>query len=252
MPAITAGCFITKVLWFILISYRLTCFVGECTCGSFGPLSIEVNQLVVESSLSKRYDLIPSTGYPTTPRIDVCASYQQLCESWMDYTFCPKSERETISCINFSNYSSWMGVCRCKSYDASPSILTTLLNSVARPNAYPLLTVNLTSSADIVIVDFCSSFSRICSFIQHKLACPLSSTIERACQGDDISSFVGVCSCGNLTEAFTSYIGNVVIDASLQEHVDASYLLKNPARTPLTQLVNSNPFLQIIDPLQVG
>ena len=58
---------------------------AKCTCGAFDISDVRINELIIDVSLQRRYDLIPYNGYATLKTFNFCTAYNTVCAKMMDH-----------------------------------------------------------------------------------------------------------------------------------------------------------------------
>lgn len=102
-----------------------------CECGGLVAATLRIKDALVDISLSRRYDLLPYTGYPTLISIDFEAAYLDLCSKMMDHIQCPKIHRCMSGNLIPKNYSTWIGLCICNYYSSCKDLEENYLSSLS-------------------------------------------------------------------------------------------------------------------------
>lgn len=56
-----------------------------CKCGAFDVSSTRIDELIIDVSLQRRYDLIPYTGFATLTTINMCTAFEEVCQKMLDH-----------------------------------------------------------------------------------------------------------------------------------------------------------------------
>lgn len=109
---------------------------GVCTCGAFSTSDVRINELIVDVSLQRRYDLYPYNGYTTLQPINFCEAYNDVCSKMLDHIQCPTKSRVINACDDNDDYTTWNGKCSCgDGFDVTDDrIAEDILDAFTRPS----------------------------------------------------------------------------------------------------------------------
>ena len=135
------------------------------------------------------------TGYADpTAVIDLCGSYENICDGFLEQIGCPADERKVMGCAA-AGLSMFRGECTCSGFTVSSSRVTELILDQLLQRRYDLLPY-----APYVTVptplDFCGAFEVSCSAMLNHIACPPRDRVSVGCTAPgDYSTYQGTCTC---------------------------------------------------------
>jgi len=215
-------------------------YQNECVCGSSDTASDRIHELIIDTLLYRRQDLISYTGYVTQENLNFCIAYHQTCKQLLKHVNCPIQKQQVKSCKNMNDYSSFIGLCSCGNFDASFRVSEDIYDVIMKPNfQYTITKTNNTW-------DFCSSYTNICDLFLFKIGCPINKKINEACgETNMIDSIIATCECGNLTTLSERGI-ELIIDSLLIETVNEKYLYIPELFSEISLFLMNNPYKQLL------
>lgn len=216
-----------------ILSYQ-----GICECGDLKLSSTRIADLILSSSLNRRYDMLPYIGYPFREPVNMCEAYNIVCSKVMEHIQCPENHRNIQGCENVkSPYMSWVRECSCgsKFKVASKRVAGDILDSLVK-NYYWDRMVRIENSDK---VEVCESYKRICELFLDSIGCEKEIRNVRDCRYG-LASFIGNCECGKMSFS-SDNIRDLVIEGSLAQDITQILYIPPPV-PPYTLVAQSNPY----------
>lgn len=262
-------------------------FTGHCRCGSMAQGDTRITELIIDTSLQRRYDLLQYGGYPSAVAggsVEFCSAFETVCSAHLDHVMCPVLNRSIAGCTTPGDYSTFKGVCACfgSAYNDLPSgrIPEVLMDQFVKPHWWPrLIRFNQTLGTSDVIVpsvgapvrfDACASYENLCNLYMDSIACPSALRNNTACAAAGSTAaapagnisvsamsqylspagWVGKCTCGSIDIA-DERAREWVIDGILADITYSPGLtFMPPPLAPAPLMAASNPFRPLLMPSQ--
>lgn len=69
-------------------------------------------------------------------------------------------------------------------------------------------------NSNTIIIDFCKSYDNVCTFFLTKINCPANLQNVYSCDENNLSNFIGTCTCGGFDISSTR-VTELLIDGML-------------------------------------
>jgi fluoride ion exporter CrcB/FEX len=215
-------------------------YKGECECGEMKYSSTRVAELLIDTALFRRYDMLPYGGYPALEPINYCAAYEDVCGQLMDHVMCPDGHRHNNGCEDVNDpYATWIGQCSCGTdYDIGDDrVGEDILDALVKPHWWNLV---IPSSSGLPgKFDGCATYEALCIFFLDVIGCSEDLRDVAACDGG-VENFIGDCACGEM-DISSDRMRELVFDGCLAQDL-VEYLYIPPPVAPYTMVAQSNPY----------
>lgn len=225
--------------------------VSVCNCEGHTNAGARIKDIISSAALTRRYDLLPYTGFITQTGIDMCHAYEDTCTNLLQHITCPENRRHVVGCTTPRDYSTFVGSCRCgedSEFDVSKQVSDNLFDVIVKPN-YNLLVRKPDDT--IQQWDMCQSFYNVCSFFLESIDCPNNLRSIQACAepvtgffNGTIENYSGICTCGSI-KTLSGRSASAIVDALLQQRINQNYLYLPQPKPPFTMVISTNPFAQL-------
>lgn len=215
-------------------------YKGKCSCGDMDYSSTHIAELIIDTSLYLRYDLIPYIGYPSLIHINYCVAYNKVCRNLMDHIQCPNSNRNVHGCEDIDNpYSTWIGECSCgDDFDAGNNrVAEDILDSLVKPYWWNLMVRSY--DTDLVKFDACGSYQNLCEHFLDSIGCREKDRDVVGCRGS-VAYFVGKCVCGRM-DISSNRIKELIYNGAVVQEISEILYIPSPV-PPYTLVAQSNPY----------
>ena len=200
-------------------------WVGVCACGTFDA-SVRVQELLIDSQarLNVTGSLVavwPTAGdggggvEPETA-IDMCISFQNLCDHTLQRINCPAPLRVNNPCgrLGISNF---LGICECGLMLQGDTRVAELIIDALAYRRYDMLPYGGYLSAPVP-ASFCAIYEDVCRKHLSHVQCPPSARTVYSCDvPGDLTTFNGVCACGiNYDPLPSGRLSEVIMDSMIK------------------------------------
>ncbi|KAJ3329323.1 hypothetical protein HDU76_008138 [Blyttiomyces sp. JEL0837] len=131
---------------------------------------------------------------------DMCTIYPAACSGLMDQIRCPVALRNITGGCTDGTPATFTEGCLCGGVDAGTRVRELLIDSQIKGDI-PYLKIHqppITANGNWSMA-MCPSYARTCDTLMTKMNCPTELIQNVACNGTTPDTFVGTCTCGQLT-----------------------------------------------------
>lgn len=222
----------------------------ECTCGGHYTPGDRIQELLTDTYLFQRYDMIPYSGWPTLDFIDFEAAFESTCARILDHINCEKSDQTIRSTAVKGDFSTWDAACECgNSYNVNTvRVSEDLFDAITKPWIYGLL---VRPNPALHVWDTCASYSNVCSHFLDKIQCPSEIQVINSCDSMDpllngsLEVFNGTCICGNFDDISFRPM-EAIIDSLLGQSIYNEFWYIPQVHPLYTTVIGASPFKQFM------
>lgn len=215
-------------------------YKGDCECGEMKYSSTRIAELIIDTTLYRRYDLLPYGGYPALEPINYCDAYNKVCDQLMDHVMCPDGHRNVNGCEDLGDpYATWTGQCSCgDDYDIGDDrVAEDILDSLVKPHWWSRMIK--ANTHDVDKFDGCKSYEALCTYFLDAIGCSEDLRNVNSCDGG-IENFLGDCACGEM-DVSSDRMRELIFDGSLAQDIIKYVYIPSPV-APYTLVAQSNPY----------
>ncbi|KAJ3329322.1 hypothetical protein HDU76_008137 [Blyttiomyces sp. JEL0837] len=200
---ITGGC----------VDGTLAKFSDGCTCGNIDS-SGRVRELLIDSQIKGDIAYLKIHQPPSTANgnwsMAMCPSYARTCDTLMTKVNCLAEMIQNVAC-NDATPDTFVGTCTCGQFVADKYVRENLIENDVQPQVKDFIYTS-TKFTFFKTVEVCPTYTSVCQEFLDRVGCPVSMSVNNACNGGSaLDSFAGQCACG-LIEA-GERVKQLVIDA---------------------------------------
>ncbi|TPX76188.1 hypothetical protein CcCBS67573_g02546 [Chytriomyces confervae] len=175
-------------------------FEGACLCGKMDA-SERVAELIMDSQVKGDIPFTKVHQPPLTVNgnwsISICPTYQRTCDSLMQRLSCPKAQITNTACEGTAQtQDKFVGECGCGEFDAGGRVFEDIIDNDVKPQIKDFVWES-TKFTFWKTIDFCPTYTSVCSEFHARVGCPLNLQVNNACNdGLTVQAYKGECACG--------------------------------------------------------